>query len=70
MGLQYLWMWIAAFLSLVVYVFLALVVKRIIIIDGYRIHLPTAQTRSISPPDSSGSQPQRDEGAIAFRMLL
>ncbi|OJA16219.1 hypothetical protein AZE42_00100 [Rhizopogon vesiculosus] len=34
-GLQYLWMWVAAFLTVVVYIFLALVVKRIIIIDGY-----------------------------------
>ncbi|OAX44174.1 hypothetical protein K503DRAFT_679309 [Rhizopogon vinicolor AM-OR11-026] len=69
-GLQYLWMWVAAFLTVVVYIFLALVVKHIIIIDGYRIRWTTAESRSTSSSDFSDPQPQRIEGAIALRMLF
>ncbi|KAJ8591501.1 hypothetical protein M405DRAFT_788739 [Rhizopogon salebrosus TDB-379] len=69
-GLQYLWMWVAAFLTIVVYIFLALVVKRIIILDGNRIRWPSVESRSMPPSDSSDLRPQRDEGAIALRMLF
>ncbi|KAG0708745.1 hypothetical protein DFH29DRAFT_888819 [Suillus ampliporus] len=72
MGLQYLWMWIAAFITIVVYLFLALVVKRIIIIDGNRIRIRwvSADARSVSASDGSDPRPPRDEGTIALRMLF
>ncbi|KAG2154727.1 hypothetical protein DEU56DRAFT_770034 [Suillus clintonianus] len=70
MGLQYMWMWLAAFISITVYIFLALVVKRIIIIDGYRIRWASAENRSLTPSDGSDPRLQRDGGAIALRMLL
>lgn len=69
-GLQYLWIWLAAFLTVVVYIFLALVVKRIIILDGNRIRWPSFESRSQSSSDSSNPQQQSNEGAIALRMLL
>jgi len=64
-------MWVAAFITIVVYIFLALIIKRIIILDGNRIRWLRAEMRSLSPPsDSSDYRPQHDEGAIALRMLL
>ncbi|KAG1749879.1 uncharacterized protein EDB91DRAFT_770404 [Suillus paluster] len=70
MGLQYLWMWIAAFITIVVYIFLALVVKRVIIVDGHRIRWISAEARSRTPSDGSDPRPSRDEGTIALRMLF
>lgn len=70
MGLQYMWMWLAAFVTIVVYIFLALVVKRIISIDGYRIRWTSPGTRSVTPSDGSDPRQRGDEGAIALRMLL
>ncbi|KAG1757692.1 hypothetical protein EDB19DRAFT_1658550 [Suillus lakei] len=70
MGLQYMWMWLAAFITIVVYIFMALVVKRIIIIDGYRIRWMSPETRSNMSSDGSDPRLQRDEGAVALRMLL
>ncbi|KAG1875641.1 hypothetical protein DFJ58DRAFT_694934 [Suillus subalutaceus] len=69
-GLQYLWMWFAAFITIVVYIFLALVVKRIIRVDGYRIRWTSPEIRSVTPSDSSDPRQRGDEGAIALRMLF
>lgn len=70
MGLQYMWMWFAAFITVVVYIFLALVVKRIVSIDGYRIRWASSEIRSITPSDGSDPRQRGDEGAIALRMLF
>ncbi|KAG2075012.1 hypothetical protein BDR04DRAFT_72064 [Suillus decipiens] len=70
MGLQYMWMWLAAFISIVVYIFLALVVKRIISVDGYRIRWTSPETRSVTPSDGSDPRQRGSEGAIAVRMLF
>lgn len=64
------WMWFAAFITIVVYIFLALVVKRIVSIDGYRIRWASSEIRSITPSDGSDPRQRGDEGAIALRMLL
>ncbi|KAG2350245.1 hypothetical protein BDR05DRAFT_954341 [Suillus weaverae] len=69
-GLQYMWMWLAAFITIVVYIFLALVVKRIISIDGHRIRWTSPETRSVTPSEGSDPQQRGDEGAIALRMLF
>ncbi|KAG1866458.1 hypothetical protein C8R48DRAFT_179743 [Suillus tomentosus] len=69
-GLQYMWMWFAAFITIVVYIFLALVVKRIVSIDGYRIRWASSEIRSITPSDGSDPRQRGDEGAIALRMLF
>ncbi|KAH7928512.1 hypothetical protein BV22DRAFT_199840 [Leucogyrophana mollusca] len=68
-GLEYLWLWIAAFLNIVVYVFLALVVKRVIVIDGHKIRWPKYMTTKTSSHASSDDG-SRDEGAIALQMLF
>ncbi|KAG2120758.1 uncharacterized protein F5147DRAFT_647191 [Suillus discolor] len=70
MGLQYMWMWFAAFITIVVYIFLALVVKRIVSIDGYKIRWTSSEIRSITPSDGSDPRQRGDEGAIALRMLF
>lgn len=70
MGLQYMWMWLAAFITIVVYIFLALVVKRIISVDGYKIRWTSPETRSVTPSDGSDPRQRGDEGAIALRMLF
>ncbi|KAG1800927.1 uncharacterized protein HD556DRAFT_1340791 [Suillus plorans] len=69
-GLQYMWMWFAAFITIVVYIFLALVVKRIVSIDGYKIRWASSEIRSITPSDGSDPRQRGDEGAIALRMLF
>lgn len=70
MGLQYMWMWLAAFITIVVYIFLSLVVKRIISIDGYRIRWTSPEIRSVTPSDGSDPRHRGDEGIIALRMLF
>ncbi|KAF9236419.1 hypothetical protein BU15DRAFT_76993 [Melanogaster broomeanus] len=72
-SLQYMWMWTAALLNIVVYVFLALVVGRVIIIEGHKIRLPRGdgrrqQTSTFS--ENLDSEHRRDEGAIALQMLF
>ncbi|KIJ68570.1 hypothetical protein HYDPIDRAFT_24830 [Hydnomerulius pinastri MD-312] len=72
-GLEYLWMWIAAFLNIIVYVFLALVVKRVIIIDGHKLRWLGGNGRrqlTFSSTEGVGSEPRRDDGVIAFQMLF
>ncbi|KIK96011.1 hypothetical protein PAXRUDRAFT_139473 [Paxillus rubicundulus Ve08.2h10] len=72
-GLEYLWMWIAAFLHIVVYVFLALVLKRVIIIDGHRLRWPRGgreRQRSFLSSTNYDPEPRRDEGIIAFQLLF
>ncbi|KAF9229163.1 hypothetical protein BS17DRAFT_689228 [Gyrodon lividus] len=72
-GLEYLWMWTAAFLNVVVYVFLALVIKRVIIIDGHKLRWPGAEGRrqlTFMSSEFFDAEPRRDEGVIAFQMLF
>lgn len=69
-GLQYMWMWLAAFITIVVYIFLALVVKRIIRVDGYKIRFSSPEIRSVTPSDGSDTRRRGNEGAIALRMLF
>jgi hypothetical protein len=69
-GLEYLWMWIAAFLNIVVYVFLALVLKRMIIIDGHRLRWLRGEREGQRSSTNSDAEPRRDEGTIAFQLLL
>ncbi|KAG2159737.1 uncharacterized protein EDB93DRAFT_1111762 [Suillus bovinus] len=69
-GLQYMWMWLAAFITVVVYIFLALVVKRIISIDGHKIRWTSPEIRSVTPSDGSDPRQRGDEGNIALRMLF
>ncbi|KAG1784074.1 hypothetical protein EV702DRAFT_1191079 [Suillus placidus] len=69
-GLQYMWMWLAAFITIVVYIFLALVVKRIISVDGHKIRWTSPETRSVTPSEGSDPRQRGDEGAIALRMLF
>jgi hypothetical protein len=63
-------MWLAAFITIVVYIFLALVVKRIIRVDGYKIRFSSPEIRSVTPSDGSDTRRRGNEGAIALRMLL
>ncbi|EGO05201.1 hypothetical protein SERLA73DRAFT_174199 [Serpula lacrymans var. lacrymans S7.3] len=71
-GLEYLWLWIAAFINIVVYVFLALVVRGIIVIDGLTIRWPRNRPRRRQNRDSTDSQHPlgKDESAIAVQMLF
>ncbi|KIJ21857.1 hypothetical protein PAXINDRAFT_165222 [Paxillus involutus ATCC 200175] len=69
-GLEYLWMWIAAFLNIVVYVFLALVLKRMIIIDGHRLRWLRGEREGQRSSTNSDAEPRRDEGTIAFQLLF
>jgi len=44
-GLQYIWLWIAAFVDVILYAFLALVVKGFIIVNGGSIRVTTGEER-------------------------
>ncbi|KAH7912605.1 hypothetical protein BJ138DRAFT_1229715, partial [Hygrophoropsis aurantiaca] len=67
-GLEYLWLWIAAFLNILVYAFLALVVKRVIAVDGHKLRWPKAIERTTNTYISSADD--KDDGAIALQMLF
>ena len=43
--LEYLWLWMTAFVDLIVYAFLALVVKGFIVVNGSSIHITTGEER-------------------------
>jgi len=56
-GTEYLWLWVAAFVDIVLYVFLALVVKGFIVINGSTIRITTGEERvrqSLTSRRSSG----------------
>ena len=44
-GLEYIWLWLAALVDIVVYVFLALVVKGFIIVNRGRMRIATREER-------------------------
>lgn len=73
-GLEYLWLWIAAFVDIIVYVFLALVVKGFIIVNGGKMRIATGDDRvqraftSSSRSHSGGAS--RDHQAIATSLLF
>jgi hypothetical protein len=58
-GLQYIWLWIAAFVDVILYAFLALVVKGFIIVNGGSIRVTTGEERvhkSLTSQRSGGSR--------------
>lgn len=73
-GLEYIWLWIAAFVDIIVYVFLALVVKGFVIVNGGRMHIATGEERVHKAfTSSSRSRPSgatRDHQTIATSLLF
>lgn len=64
-GLEYLWLWVAAFGNIIIYVFLALVFKGIIVVGGEKFQMDTDQDHHTTSTDE-----QTQGGAIAMQMLL
>ena len=70
-GLEYLWMWIAALVVTVVYIFLALVVKGFVSVDGGRIRITIGQKRvhrDLTASHDGGAG--RDGTSIAICLLF
>lgn len=66
-GLEYLWMWMAAFLNILLYIPITLVLKRFITVTGWRFRfLSNAERRRVS--QSSIDRDHIDH--IALKMLL
>jgi hypothetical protein len=70
-GLEYLWMWIAALVVTVVYIVLALVVKGFVSVDGGRIRITIGQKRvhrDLTASHDGGAG--RDGTSIAICLLF
>ncbi|KII93804.1 hypothetical protein PLICRDRAFT_405927 [Plicaturopsis crispa FD-325 SS-3] len=66
--LEYLWMWLAAFFNIIIYIFLALVVRGFITVDGSKIRIPNKREREGKRLSSSSIR--RKGGVIALQMLF
>jgi hypothetical protein len=68
-GLEYLWLWLACFLNIILYVFLALVIKGVVIVENGRMRFRKSnEPRRAKFTSSRGDH--ADASAVAMRMLL
>ncbi|KAI6031655.1 hypothetical protein BKA83DRAFT_4203495 [Pisolithus microcarpus] len=65
-GLDYIWMWMAAVLNIISYLLLVLVVKRVVLLDGYRFRWRGEQDEIVTPYGCGRSV----EDIKAIRMLF
>ncbi|KAI6153685.1 hypothetical protein BKA82DRAFT_4092828 [Pisolithus tinctorius] len=65
-GFDYIWMWLAAALNIIAYLFLALVIKRVVLVDGNRFRCWSKQERRTV---SSGAETSA-EGVKAIQMIF
>lgn len=68
--LEYLWVWIAVFLDIICYVFIALAIKGIIVLDGYKIRLRRRSVNVDALSLSTTNSAAKHSDAIAMHMLF
>ena len=68
-ALEYLWLWITAFVDLVVYASLALILKGFVIVNRGSIHFTTSEDRLQSQFTSTQSTSRRQD-SVAMRLLF
>jgi len=69
-GTEYLWLWIAAFVDIVLYVLLALVVKGFIVINGCKIRIPANEERVRQSWTSRRSSGKDVTSTVAIGLLF
>jgi len=69
-GTEYMWLWIAASVDIVLYVFLALVVKGFIVINGSTIRITTGEERVCQSWTSRRSSGKDVTSTVAIGLLF
>jgi hypothetical protein len=69
-GTQYLWLWIAAFVDTILYVFLALVVKGFVIIEGSKVRIATGEDRVRQSSTSRSGSGKDVTSTVAISLLF
>lgn len=77
--MEYFWLWAAAFIQIILYVFLALVLRGLVVVEngrfGWASKAKSSEQRDDYSYDSDGAREARDEAArvanrTAMQMLL
>jgi hypothetical protein len=70
-ALEYLWLWIAAFVDLIVYASLALILKGFVVVNKGSIHFTTSEERVQRQfMTSQSTTRRRDSNSVAMRLLF
>jgi hypothetical protein len=67
--LEYFWLYLACFVNIVVYVFLFLVVKGVVVVQGGKIHIPPKKDRVAAQLASDRSKTFKEAGDVAMQLL-